>query len=106
VEILGPGEIRHVMDIREDVGPAIDEVKSLRDANFFKQGWTDQRTMKLNARIPASVVYQVEHLGCPCCRGRKFDLSEKKDYREFLILHPEYVVAPVDTGRSGKIIIK
>lgn len=106
VEVVDGTAFLHHMHILEDIKPELQEIKGFRDANFFRQGWTDKREMKLNAKIPAIVVWQVENVGCPCCRGRKYNLYDNKEYREFLAVHPEYVVAPIDTGRSGKIIIK
>lgn len=81
-------------------GPAIEHVANLRAANSLRQhGFSDDRLMKFNAAIPAWRVWEAEHvLG--------FNLADRKDFRKYLILHPEFLVSPVDTGRSGKIIVK
>lgn len=96
----GDGRWRHNQHYRIDEGPEIDHVANLRVANSLRQhGFSDDRTMKFNAAIPSWRVWEAEHvLG--------FNLSDRKDFRKYLILHPEFIVSPVDTGRSGKIIVK
>jgi hypothetical protein len=107
VKILAPGEIEHTTKIVEDLGPTIEANRNMRIANELRaRGWTDGRNFKMNARIPTSIVWACEHgNGCPC-HNRKFNLSERSEYKDFLLMHPEYVIAPVDTGRAGNIIIK
>ncbi len=96
----GDGRWLHNQHYRIDEGPEIDHVKKLRMANSLTQhGFSDDRTMKFNAAIPPWRVWEAEHvLG--------FNLSDRKDFRKYLILHPEYIVSEMDTGRSGKIIVK
>jgi len=107
VKIHSPNEIEHTVRIVEDIGPVIDDNTNLRLANELRQrGWSDGRNMKLNARVPQSIVWACEFgNGCPC-HGRKFNLSDKREYRDFLLMHPEFVISPIDTGHKGNIIIK
>ena len=99
VEMLGPGEIKHETKYLIDTGPEIDHVRAIREANIFRKGFSDDRTMKFRAQIPAEIVWYYEHvLG--------WDFRDKRDFRRFLADHPEYLVSPEDTGRSGHIIVK
>jgi hypothetical protein len=108
VIVRGPNEYEHTTRFMIDQVPALDRTHRLRMANMAKKGWTDGREMKLNASIDAEVLWVAENIGCPCdyCRGRIWNLYDKGEYRKYLVVHPEWLVAPIDTGRSGKIIIK
>jgi len=83
-----------------DEGPELDYVHKLRIANSFRQnGFSDERLMRFRAAIPVERVWEAEHvLG--------FNLSDKKDFRKYLILHPEFIITPECTGRSPQIIVK
>ena len=100
VNVLAPGEYRHETKLIVDEGPAIDYVKSIREANMLRQkGFSDDRLMRFRAHIPPEIVWHYE-------RNLGWNLADKKDFRRFLADHPEYMVAPEDTGRSGLIIVK
>lgn len=96
----GDGRYLHKLHQVYQEGPAIDHVRDLRAANSLRQhGFSDDRLMKFNAAIPAWRVWEAENvLG--------FNLSDRKDFRKYLILHPEFIISPVDSGRSGRIIVK
>lgn len=100
VDVL-PGEgFRTDTKLVIDTGPEIDYVRKIREANSVRQrGFSDQRNMKFRAHIPAELVWYYEQvLG--------WNLADKKDFRKFLDLYPEFIVAPEDTGRTGHIIVK
>lgn len=100
IEINPDGSVLHKQLLVEDIGPVIEENYRLKMANMIrKRGWSDGRLMKLNARIPAIEVWKAEH-------QEGFNLSDPKDYHAYLMLHPEYLIAPIDTGASGKVIVK
>jgi hypothetical protein len=111
VKDLGGGEYEHKQHFVVNEGPVLAHIKALRDNNskVNKKGWSDERSIKFNAQIDPMILWIVEHMGCGCdyCRGRIWNLNEVKEYREFFtVAHPEYLIAPIDTGASGKIIIK
>jgi hypothetical protein len=100
IEHTGDGRFLQKMALVMDEGPELEQIHRLRMANALRQhGFSDNRTMKFNAQIPAWRVWEAENI-------LGFNLADKKDFRKYLILHPEFIIAPVDTGRSGKIIVK
>jgi hypothetical protein len=96
----GDGRFIQKTNLVMDEAPELNETYRLRMANSLRQhGFSDNRTMKFRAQIPAFRVWEAENvLG--------FNLSDPKDFRRYLILHPEYIISPEDTGHSGRIIIK
>ena len=93
------GGYLHKTDLLVNEGPILNQVEEVRKLNDLGSlGFSDQRTMRFRAQIPEWRVWEAENvLG--------FDLTNKNDFRRYLMLHPEFIVAP-DTGRSGKIIIR
>ena len=83
-----------------DEHPELDQTHKLRMANSLRQhGFSDGRLMKFRAQIPAWRVWEAENvLG--------YNLSDATDFRKYLILHPEFIISPEDTGHSGRIIVK
>lgn len=111
VEVLGEGEIRHRMHFRINEAPTLEHTQRLRLANAARKGWSDMREIKFNAQMHPLKLWMVENMGCPCdlCRGRIWNLNDVKEYREFFVIHPEYLVAPIYTkgkSDSGLIIVK
>ena len=109
VHVLGQGEIQHNMRFRINEGPALAHTQNVRLANSVNgKGWSGLREIKFNAQIHPLKLWIVENMGCPCdaCRGRVWNLSDVKEYRNFFTIHPEYLVSPIDSGASGKIIVK
>ena len=100
VKELEPGLFEHKTRVIMDEGPTLDQINRIRVANATRQkGFSDERLMKFRAQIPAWRVWEAENvLG--------FNLSDKKDFRKYLILHPEYIVSKEDTGHTGRIIVK
>jgi hypothetical protein len=100
VEELAPGEFKHTTKFIYDEAPTLDHIQRLRLANEIRhKGWTDERKMRFRARIPAFRVWEAENvLG--------YNLNDRKDFERYCLLHPEFLVAPNDTGASGKIIVK
>jgi hypothetical protein len=89
----------HTTKYQYDAAPTLDSIHKMRLANAIRhKGWSDNRLMRFRARIPAMAVWEAEHvLG--------YNLNDKRDFQAYLVLHPEYIVAP-DTGADGKIIVK
>jgi len=83
-----------------DEHPDLSYVHKLRVANAIRQhGFSDERLMKFRASIPTWRVWEAENvLG--------YDLTDKTDFRKYLILHPEFIISPEDTGHTGRIIVK
>lgn len=113
VNILGNGEIEHKSHFIINEGPTLDHTKNVRLANEVanRKGWSDGREIKFNAQIHPLTLWVVENMGCPCdsCRGRVWNLNDVKEYRTFFTIHPEYLVAPINTkgaSTSGLIIVK
>lgn len=100
VEYLPGDGFKHDQKFICDIGPESAYVTLLRKNNELRQrGWSDQRLMKFNASIPAELVWYYENvLG--------WNLADRKDYQKFLERYPQFVISPVDSGRSGRIIVK
>lgn len=95
-----PGLYEHKTKVVFDEGPTLASIQQQRLANASTtKGFSQDRTMKFRAQIPALRVWEAENL-------LGYNLADKKDFRKYLILHPEYVVSPENTGHTGKIIIK
>jgi len=96
----GDGRYLQKTHVIVDEGPELEHIHKLRMANSLRQhGFSDGRTMKFHAQIPEWRIWEAENvLG--------YNLSDRTDYRKYLILHPEFIISPEDTGRSGKIIVK
>jgi len=98
VEIKPDGSFKQETFLTQDEIPCLEAnlFQKLQDpANGFSAG----RTMRKIASIPV-VAEQI-------AKAEGFDLSKRKDLEKFLEEHPEYLtVNKLDTGASGKIIIK
>jgi hypothetical protein len=100
VKELEPGLYEQKTNVIMNEGPTLDKINQLRLANSVTtKGFSDDRLMKFRAEIPSWRVWEAENL-------LGFNLSDKTDFRKYLILHPEYIVSPENTGHSGRIIIK
>lgn len=111
IKELGVGEYEVKRNYVINEAPVLTHIQQLRENNakVNKKGWSDERSIKFNAQIDPLKLWIVENMGCKCdyCRGRVWNLHDRKEYREFFVVaHPEYLIAPIDTGASGKIIIK
>jgi len=62
-------------------------------------GFSGKRLMRKVASIPVLAVIQAERDG--------YNMDDPADVRRYLQKHPEYMtVRALDTGRSGKVIVK
>jgi hypothetical protein len=94
----GEREIEHETILTQDIIPAIEHNLFLK-LNDPQNGFSDQRHLRRIASIPVVVEREAQRLG--------YDLSNTKDLRRFLEKYPEFMtVKQVDTGRSGKVIVK
>jgi len=62
-------------------------------------GWTGERMFRKIASIPIVAVYEAKQRG--------YDMDSPEGIRKYLAENPDYLtVNAIDTGASGKIIIK
>lgn len=96
----GDGRWNQTIHLVMDEGPELEYIHRLRLANQIRQkGFSDGRLMKFRAAIPPWRVWEAENI-------LGYDLRESRDFRAYLVLHPEYIISPEDTGHTGKIIVK
>lgn len=94
------GLFEHKTKFVFDEGPTLASIQEQRLANASStKGFSQDRTMKFRAQIPALRVWEAENL-------LGYNLADKADFRKFLIRFPQYIVSPENTGHTGKIIIK
>jgi hypothetical protein len=75
IEHTGDGRFLQKMALVMDEGPELEQIHRLRMANALRQhGFSDNRTMKFNAQIPAWRVWEAENI-------LGFNLADKKDFR-------------------------
>lgn len=100
VQPNGDGRYIHKTRFIVDEGVELDIINRRRMANSLRQkGFSDGRLMKFRAQIPSVKVWEAETI-------LGYNLSDPKDFRKYLILHPEYIISPEDTGHTGHIIVK
>jgi hypothetical protein len=94
----GENEWEHITELHQYQIPVLEE-NFLNKLKNPSNGFSEGRMLRKVASIPLVGVLEAERLG--------FDLGNKKDLERFLDFHPEYLsVRKIDTGSTGKIIIK
>ncbi len=93
---IDPKDGVSITHYQDDI-PAIsqNEAEKLMTSN----GFSGKRLMRKVASIPTLAVIAAEREG--------YNMSDPNDVRRYLAKHPEYMtVKRLDTGRSGRIIVK